>query len=225
MKILYVTATVAEARILDNVRDLIRFNGFFRFGVHEVHLLISGIGSVSMVWNMYRWISANGIPDLAINGGIAGSFSEENRIGDIVMPVSECFADLGIEDHNEFYTLSEAKLTDPDETPFMNGYLAADERIISWFDYLKPVKSITVNTATGSQATCERLQKKFHPDIETMEGAGFFYLCRQENIPFLAVRAISNRIEPRNRKSWNLELALGNLAAKLNNIFITLDLK
>jgi futalosine hydrolase len=65
--------------------------------------------------------------------------------------------------------------------------------------------------------------KKFNPDIETMEGATFFYICSRENIPFLAVRAISNRVEKRNRESWNIALALDNLSVKLIEIFLTLQ--
>ena len=64
---------------------------------------------------------------------------------------------------------------------------------------------------------------KFNPDIETMEGASFFYICARENIPFFAVRAISNRIETRNRDKWNIPLALEMLSKKLVEIFKILE--
>jgi futalosine hydrolase len=56
-----------------------------------------------------------------------------------------------------------------------------------------------------------------------MEGATFFYICRGEKIPFLAIRAVSNYVEPRNRGKWNIPLALGNLAEKLAELFLILD--
>jgi futalosine hydrolase len=84
------------------------------------------------------------------------------------------------------------------------------------------VSAITVNTATGSETTKEKLAKKFNPDIETMEGATFFYICSRENIPFLALRAISNKVEKRNKNNWNIELALNNLSEKLVDIILTL---
>jgi len=65
--------------------------------------------------------------------------------------------------------------------------------------------------------------RKFNPDIETMEGATFFYICSMENIPFLALRAISNRVEKRNRDNWNITLALKNLSEKLNDVLLTLQ--
>jgi futalosine hydrolase len=56
-----------------------------------------------------------------------------------------------------------------------------------------------------------------------MEGATFFYICSMENIPFLALRAISNRVEKRNRDNWNITLALKNLSEKLNDVLLTLQ--
>jgi futalosine hydrolase len=64
--------------------------------------------------------------------------------------------------------------------------------------------------------------EKFNPDIESMEGATFFYICRREKIPFLALRAISNIVEIRNRSNWDIKLALLNLAEKLNEVFLTM---
>ena len=87
---------------------------------------------------------------------------------------------------------------------------------------MKAVNAITVNTATGSDATRDKLVRKFNPDIETMEGATFFYICRRENIPFLALRAISNIVEIRNKSNWNIKLALLNLAEKLNEVLLTM---
>ena len=58
-----------------------------------------------------------------------------------------------------------------------------------------------------------------------MEGATFFYICSREKIPFLALRAISNRVELRNRNKWNIPLALDNLSEKLNEVILTLEVK
>jgi futalosine hydrolase len=52
-----------------------------------------------------------------------------------------------------------------------------------------------------------------------MEGAAFFYICARESIPFVSIRAISNMVERRDRKKWNIPLAVDNLAIKLDHIF------
>jgi futalosine hydrolase len=223
-KILYVTATDTEAASLKRVKGIIPVTGGYRWGGLDIRTLVAGVGSVSTAWAMKQWFSINEKPDLAINGGIAGSFKADIRNGDVVMPLSDCFADSGIEDGENFITLFEAGLANADEFPFQDGRLSADPIYCERFKgILKPVAAITVNTATGSEATMNKLQKKFNPDIETMEGATFFYLCSREKIPFLALRAISNRVEQRNKNKWNIALALDNLSEKLNEVFLTLE--
>jgi futalosine hydrolase len=223
-KILYVTATSSEADALKKIKGMISVPDGYRFGNFEISLLVAGVGSISTAWAMKQWISVNEKPDLALNAGIAGSYKDDFMIGDVVMPLSDCFADAGIEDGDNFLTMSEAGLCRADEFPFREGLLFADNRYCSQMNsLLKPAAAITVNTATGSEATRIKLLKKFNPDIETMEGATFFYICAWENIPFLALRAISNRVEPRNKSKWNIALALDNLSEKLNEVIKTLE--
>lgn len=222
-KILLVTATSVEADTLKKIEGIIPVPRGYRYGKFEISLLITGIGSIATAWAMKQWLSANEKPDLAINAGIAGSYKDEFEPGDVVMPVSDCFADSGIEDGDTFLTLAEAGLVEDNEFPFKNGLLIADNsHITKMKNLLKPVRAITVNTATGSEPTRVKLEKKFNPDIETMESATFFYICSVENISFLAVRSISNRVEARNKSRWNISLALNNLSNKLNEVILTL---
>lgn len=219
LRILYVTATAAEA---DTLKGIIAVkpalgNNF------EILSLVTGVGSVASAWALKNWFAVNGKPDLAINAGIAGSYNEELNAGDIVMPYVDCFADAGIEDRENFITLFEAGLTKANEFPYKDGHLYSDPAYFNKLkDIIKPVKAITLNTATGSETSKAKWMKKFNPDIETMEGATFFYICTLEEIPFLAIRAISNKVEPRNRSSWNIALALNNLSEKLIEILLTL---
>ncbi|MCJ7447532.1 MAG: futalosine hydrolase [Bacteroidales bacterium] len=224
LKILLVTATSAEADALKNIPEIRIFPDGFLFGRHEIRLLVSGVGSISTAWAMTKWLSANPKPDLAINAGIAGSYREDIIKGEVVIPVSDCFADAGIEAGNDFITLAEAGLESPDKFPFKRGIIIADNKYITLaVSHLKPVRAITVNTATGSAATIEKLIRKFNPDIETMEGATFFYICTGERIPFLAIRAISNKVEPRDKSKWDIPLAISNLSEKLKEIILMLD--
>jgi futalosine hydrolase len=224
LRILYVTATKSESESLQKIKGAIPVHDGYRIGNHDLIPLVSGIGTFSTACTMKQWISANGKPDLAINGGIAGSFKDEFKIGDVVILVSDCFADAGIEDGDKFLTLFEAGLMSPDESPFREGFLWADLKYIHEMEgILKKVKAVTVNTATGSEITKLKLLKKYNPDIETMEGAAFFYICAKENIPFLAIRAISNMVEPRDKRNWNIPLALENLSETLREVIIRLE--
>jgi futalosine hydrolase len=222
-KILYVSATSSEAEALKMIRGLIAEQGEYRISNTTLTLLVAGVGSMSTSWAMTKWLSSNPKPDLVINAGIAGSFKEEFSIGDVVLPVTDRFADSGIEDGENYLTLFEAGLANAEEFPFRSGIIHADPCYSTRISNLvRPVNAITVNTATGSEATKNRLLMKFNPDIETMEGATFFYICSREKIPFLALRAVSNMVEPRNKAKWNIPFAIERLSEKLGEIILTL---
>jgi futalosine hydrolase len=223
-KILLVVATETEGGVLRNLPGIMRNPEGFSINNCEIKLLVTGVGSVATAWSIKNWISVGERPDLIINAGIAGSFKEDINIGDVVMPVTDCFADSGIESPENFLTLFESGLADPDEFPYRSGLIHCDSAISRRMEnILRRVAAITMNTSTGSDYTLNKLVKKFNPDIETMEGATFFYICNREKIPFLSLRAISNRVESRNRSNWNIPLALENLTEKLNEVIKRLE--
>ena len=224
IRILLVTATSAEADAIVKLAGTKTTADGFSLGNNQISLLITGVGSMAVSWAMTKWLSSNAKPDLAVNAGIAGSYREEIKIGDVVVPVSDCFADAGIETGGGFLTLAEAGLEDPDRFPFRGGRIIAENKYVALASgKIKPVSAITVNTASGSEATIEKMVKKYDPDIETMEGATFFYVCSCGRIPFLAMRSVSNRVEPRNRADWNISLALESLSGKLKEFFLMND--
>jgi len=224
LKILAVAATQAEADILKNIPGINVTTEGFSFGSSEINLLVTGVGSVATAWAMTKWISSGSKPDLAVNIGIAGSYSDDIAIGEVVVPVSDCFADAGINTGKGFLTLAEAGLEDPDAFPFRSGRIIAENRfVVRIIELIRPVNAVTVNTATGSQNSIKMISERYHPDIETMEGASFFYVCSRENIPFLAIRSVSNRVEEiRNKGKWDIQLALSNLSEKLKDVLLLL---
>lgn len=223
-KILFVAATPVEAVVVSKIKGIMPQNGVYKFGDFTIEVLVTGVGGISTAYVLKNWLDNNQRPDLVINIGLAGSYNICYKVGDVIMPVEDCFADFGVENGDrECMTVFEAGLLGKDESPFKNGHLKADLGIFANLDkVLTFVKGVTVNMATGSLATLNRIKNKFNPDIETMEGATFFYICAREKIPFLAVRAISNRVEPRDKENWNIPLALNNLANRLEDVLLAL---
>ena len=179
--------------------------------IHEVDFLVTGVGMTATTYALTKKLSKKRY-HLALNIGLAGTFREEIRIGEVVNIVTDCFADLGAEDGEKFLTLTQLGLQNPDKFPFWNGKLKSDE----WENYsslktLKHVKGITVNKVHGHDESIQRSIRKFHPDVESMEGAAFFYVCMMEKVPSVQLRAISNRVERRNPSTWNMDLSLQNL--------------
>lgn len=208
MKILIVSAT--EKEIFPTLNKIKSFN-------HDdlgVDILVTGIGAVFTTYLLTRKLSEKEY-DLVINAGIAGSFNLDLNIGDTVYVQSDQFADLGFEDKDEFYTVFEKGFIDKDQFPFKNALLENPYE----FDFnLKKVSAITVNTTHGNKKNIDLFKGKFNADIETMEGAAFFYVCLNEGVKFFQIRTISNYVEERNEAKWNIPLAIKNLNEQLLKI-------
>jgi futalosine hydrolase len=155
---------------------------------------------------------------LVINAGIAGSFNDEISVGSTVMVTSDCFADLGVMDNGSFRTIFDEKFQDPNAFPFHNGKLLCTFDSPFTTNLLKAT-GITVNTVTGNIETIKFFKDRYQPDIETMEGAAIAYTCLMENVPYIQIRSVSNKVEPRNKKNWNISLAIKNLTSTLIDIF------
>ncbi|HNR43043.1 MAG TPA: futalosine hydrolase [Bacteroidales bacterium] len=224
INILFVTATMAEAEVLRKIAVKNESGERFLLGNCIFDLLVTGVGCAATVWAISRWLFHNRRPDLVINSGIAGSFRDDIYLGQVVLPVSDCFADFGVETGTGFLTLAEAGLEDPDGPPFSGGRLIAGNSFIDMSARrLRTVNAISVSTATGSTETRQRLVEKYDPDIETMEGAAFFYACRSADVPFMAFRSVSNMVEPRDKSRWNIRLALDNLATELQQFILKIE--
>jgi futalosine hydrolase len=228
LKILIVAASGREIkRLSDKLEYIDSINPnytCYKCGTLLVDTIITGVGSIFTTYNLTKALSATQY-DLAINVGIAGSFDYFLEQGFVVNVIQDQFADLGVEEDNNFYTLSEKELMNENIYPFSREVLKNKGSFdIDEVDSLIPVKAITVNTLTGNQDSIEKLKNKFNPEIISTEGAAFFYVCLMENIPFLQIRAISNFVEIRKIENWNIPLAIKNLNDSIIAIFDELRL-
>lgn len=175
-------------------------------GINQVDILISGIGAGTTATNLSFALGQKKY-DLVVNVGIAGSFSETLVIGNVVTVREDCFADYGVDNNGKFESIFEMGLMSSNEHPFSNA------KLINTFSNANypTVKAITVSTASGSEQVITKWKKYYNPDIETMEGAAVFYSCLMAKIPFVCIRSISNKVEPRNSSAWNIPLAIENL--------------
>jgi futalosine hydrolase len=119
---------------------------------------------------------------------------------------------LGAEDGEKFLSLIDMDLIEDEDFSLQNGALVNTIPLKNEFTKtLQQVSAITVNTTHGEESSIENVKVLFNPQIETMEGAAFFYACLLEGISCIQLRAISNKVERRNKENWNIKLALENL--------------
>jgi futalosine hydrolase len=223
MKILLVAATLFEIRpFLDNLVYVHKTNDFlqqYRVKNTFVDVLIPGVGMMVTGFHLGRQLSCEKY-DLAINAGICGSYTQTCRIGDVVEIIEDCVSELGAEDKDQFLSIFDLGLLDPDSTPYTNGKMITKPQAeIKALEKLPKVKGITVNTVHGNKQSIERIRSLFSPETESMEGAAFLYSCILSKVSNVQIRAISNFVEERDRSRWNLDLALNNLNKVLEGIF------
>jgi futalosine hydrolase len=173
----------------------------------DYETLITGVGMVATAFALGRHLAANNY-DLVVNLGIAGSFDRSLALGEVLEITQDTFTELGAEDGEEFLsieTLGFGQATYEPTTKLADLY-----NLFNNFN-LKQASAITVNTVHGNEASIKKLTARINPQLESMEGAAFFYACRQMNVPCLQIRAVSNYVEKRNRDNWNIGLAIKNL--------------
>jgi len=168
----------------------------------DISYLITGVGMVSTAFALGKHLASHNY-DLAINLGIAGSFDRNIALGEVVEIVEDRFSELGAEDDEAFLTI--------DDLSFGESVFKSTAKISDFGLTLKQVRAITVNTVHGNEASIQKLSRHFKAQLESMEGAAFFYACKQADLPCLQIRAVSNYVEKRNRDAWQIGLAIKNL--------------
>ena len=197
MRILIVAATAAEIAPLQQRPD--------------VEILITGVGMVAAAARTSAALARTRY-DLALNLGICGSFDPALSLGTVVHVVSDGMPELGAEDGDTFLSIDELGLLRGDAPPFSNGRLVnAAVPVNPVLKCLPAVHGITVNTVHGNERSIAATVRRFAPQIESMEGAGFMYACLIQAVPFAQVRAVSNMVERRNRSAWKIDEAIASL--------------
>ena len=213
MRILIVAATREE--IPDLMYDFKAANNldnqtFYKSEIEnpKSEMLITGVGMVATAFEMGRHLSANSDYDLVINLGIAGSFDRNIALGEVLEITQDTFAELGAENDNEFLPIDQLGFGNATYYPdlFM-GNLGGFSPALN----IRQATAITVNTVHGNEASIKKVTERLNPQLESMEGAAFFYACKQFGLPCLQIRAVSNYVEKRNRDNWKIGLAIKNL--------------
>jgi futalosine hydrolase len=149
---------------------------------------------------------------LALNFGLCGTFVSALAPGTVVHVVTDRLSELGAEDDAAFLTIHELQLLGENEFPFAGGVLMNPAPPdIPALTRLRRANGITVNTVHGHVRSIRKVVDRWHPDVESMEGAAFMYACAIAGVPFAQVRAVSNMVEKRNRAAWRVTEAIDAL--------------
>ncbi len=175
--------------------------------------LVTGVGPVETALRLARWLGerrqeVRGV----INVGVAGAYrypgqKQAAALLDICLAEREVLGDFGIclQERIEQFT---ARLETPSVFVMDPALLGAGRRILA--DHRIPSRSgtfVTVNCASGTLARGAMLGRTHHGLCENMEGAAVARVCLEFSLPCLEIRCISNLVEDRDPRGWQLDRA------------------
>jgi futalosine hydrolase len=188
----------------------------YLFNKHEMGILITGVGAVNTTYHLTKKLHTKKV-DLVIQAGIAGMFDSGLSLGQTVLIRQDAFGDVGLEEKKTFSTLFDAGFAGKDDFPFTDRWLINTNKFLDQ-SLLNVVKAVTVNKVSDSLIQRQQLINNFSPEIESMEGAAFHFVCLQEKTPFIQIRSISNIVGERDKNKWSIEGAIINLNIELEKL-------
>ena len=208
MRILIVAATEAEILPLVSAMRRTSDRGLrttsYEHAGHDVVVLTTDVGMVATAAWCSR-VMRDAPYDLALNFGVCGSFDRSLAPGRVVHVVADRLAELGAEDGDAFLDIEELHL------PGAYAFTNTNPPPIAALRELPTVSGVTVNTVHGHEPSIAAVTARCAPQVESMEGAAFMYVCQMHGVPFAQVRAVSNVVERRNRQAWKLPEAIAQL--------------
>lgn len=213
----------AIKKIMKNVKtNNIYEIAFIEGKIHnkDVVLVKCGVGKVNAARTTQLLIDNYGL-DYIINVGTAGGLKENIEIGDIVIAdklVQHDF-DITAGGHEKGYISQLGK------------YFYSNKELIYKIESIMENLNENFNTFIGTIATgdvfvqdiClkEKIKKEFNPYCAEMEGAAIAQVCTLDNIPFVVIRAISDKPNGNNGIDFEtyLEMACERYA-KFIDIFL-----
>ena len=175
--------------------------------------LITGVGPVEAAVRLTAFLAATTLPLAGVvNFGVAGAYAGAKGNGaavlDICLAEREVLADLGVcanDDvqplRGEGFTLADSFELDPGLRRRAESLLTA--AAIPWVSGV----FATVSGASGTRRRGDLLAARHQALCENMEGAAVARVCQHFGLPLLELRCISNLIEDRDLRNWQLRQA------------------
>jgi futalosine hydrolase len=177
-----------------------------------------GVGKVNAAHSATMIIEKYDV-DVLILFGIGGAYPDSGlKIGDIAVAESENYGEEGVlikegwssMEFTGFPLLKKEKEyynTFPLDSSLSR--LAAEASKDCGFN-VRSGNFVTVSQCSGTRESGEIIRLRFDGLCENMEGAAAAHICAMYGVPMIEVRGISNIIEDRDLKKWDIDRAALN---------------
>ncbi len=181
-----------------------------------IEVLITGVGMLQATHAITKAVLQLK-PTFVLQAGIAGSLEDHSRLGDVVAIKQDCVGDIGVEENKQFQSAFDFGLIDENIVPWTRGKLVNTNALLSDVD-LPLANGVTVNEISTNAARINYYHQTLKADVESMEGAAVHYVCLQEKIPFVQLRAISNFAGERDKAKWRIESSIFELNKAVQSV-------
>ena len=177
-------------------------------------LAITGIGAVNTAHVLTQYLAMNRAPSLVIQTGIGGAYVPAGiEVGSVLLADTEIYGDLGVMTPAGWRPLEEigiplVEAAGTREARF--NYFPLDAALVKRASkaagtaVARTGKFLTLSQVTGVRTLGDALYERFGALCESMEGAAAAHVCALHDVPFLEVRGVSNLVEDRDRKKWQI---------------------
>jgi futalosine hydrolase len=157
-------------------------------------------------------------PRLVINTGCGGAYLASGlSVGDLAVASDECLGDEGVLTADGWHDLQFMKIASLPHNghPYHNRLPLSRhhaEKAVQLADgyglKLRRGPFVTVSTCSGTRQRGDELAGRFNGICENMEGAAVVQVCLRYGIDCLELRGISNTVDERDMKSWDIPRAV-----------------
>ena len=171
---------------------------------------VCGVGMLEFSANLAFLLAKNRY-ERVVQVGICGAYPDRGlEIGDVVRVDSEVVGDMGVQTREgHFVAWNEVVGEDvryEGESPrYLTLALAS----------VRSALGVTVNCCTGTAYLAGRRSRLFSADVETMEGAACFAVCKRFGVPAFQFRGVSNIATDRDTSTWRIPEAMAALKSEV----------
>lgn len=181
----------------------------------DAHFLITGVGTPSVLYHLTRHLTLNEY-DVVLQAGIAGAAPDYKPDSGVVVVARDAFAHSGVWEDDTLFTLQEKGLAQS-ESWLVNPHKEMIQTL-----GLPLADAVTVDLIHNHPALLQQVAAKYAAHMESMEGAALHFVCLNEAIPFIQLRAISNVIGDRDKRNWKIDSAIELLNQQIKQVYLTL---
>lgn len=167
---------------------------------------VCGVGVTEFATNLSFFLSRNRYERVFLLGVCGAYPGRDIEVGEVVRVDSEVVGDMGVQTIDGHF-LPWAEVSGDGKT-----YTGESPRCLPLTQAaVRSVVGVTVNCCTGTEYLANRRANLFKADVESMEGAAFFAVCKRFGVSACQFRAVSNIATDRDPTQWKIAEALANL--------------